>query len=245
MGAYDEQIGRNLRRLREELTDSDPDDVALRMRLRGWDWTVEVARAVEAGTRPLLRDEAEDLMRALGYSLAFITMRTDAESAAEVVDHLRVRQEAALREAVREWWEIADRAAAAGVPVPTVESVVADGRRAASEPESVIGVPDGDDRSMLLSTWEDLAVRPPHPFDTVEVGVPWDLGLVRLSLAHDLREASDALRYATVRWLRADERRAPHWPGEPRTSPEQLAADERGLSRADAGGMIIAPDDGD
>ncbi|MBT1622192.1 hypothetical protein KK101_05765 [Curtobacterium flaccumfaciens pv. oortii] len=223
MSAYDEQIGRNLKRLRQEATDSDEADLALRMRLRGWDWDESVVRDVESGGRPLLRAEAEDVTNAIGFTEAFITMRTDAESVAELADFHGSQADRELRQAAVWWWEVDARYRRADSPTPiSIESVVADGRRVFAAPQTTIGEPADDDRSMLLSTWEDLPERPRHPLDQGEVGVPWPPDRVLLQLDHDLREVSDALRYATFRWLCADRARTEHWPDDPRVSIEEI-----------------------
>ena len=227
MSGYDEQIGRNIQRLRDELTTMDQAEVALRMRLRGWHWDVEVVQAVETGARPVLKDEAEDLTRALGFSMGFINMRTDVESEAEVAEHRRGRAELALREAIQWWCDVADRYVLSDLIVPaSIESVIADGTWVESHPDVVTGEPVREDGSLLLSTWEDLPVRPRHPLDGVEVGVPYSLDQIRMQCDYDLREASDGVRYATICWLRADATRAIYWPDDPRTSAEHIAREE-------------------
>ncbi|MFJ3036133.1 hypothetical protein ACIPC2_17135 [Curtobacterium pusillum] len=237
MGAYDEQIGRNLRRVRQELVHLDEAAVAFRMRLRGWPWDEHVVAAVEDGSRSILRDEASDLMSALGYSTAFITMRTDAESVAEIGDQLLVRAAAELHEAAEHWFEDAARFDLAGLPVPTtIERVLVEGREAFTDPDAVLGTPvpspDGVPASITLAEWEDLPERPPHPLDTIGIDVPWNDEQL-LQYGHDLRETSDAVGVAVVEWLRAAAARAPHWPDDTPRSPEQIVEDVRALRNAD------------
>jgi hypothetical protein len=219
MGAYDEQIGRNLRRVRRELVHLDRSTVAFRMRLRGWSWDEDVVAAVEDGGRPILRAEAVDLMSALGYSTAFITLRTDAESVAEIADQRLVVAAADLREAADDWFEAAARFDANGLAIPTtIERVLVEGREAFADPAST-----------TLAEWEDLPERPPHPLDTIGVGVPWNDEQLGMQYGHDLREASDAVRVAVVEWLRAAAAHAPHWPDDTPGSPEQIVEDVRSL----------------
>ncbi|WP_336696474.1 hypothetical protein [Curtobacterium sp. USHLN213] len=234
MGAYDEQIGRNLRRVRRDLVHLDRSTVAFRMRLRGWSWDEDVVAAVEDGGRPILRAEASDLMSALGYSTAFITMRTDAESVAEIADQRLVVAAADLREAADHWFETAARFDANGLAIPTtIERVLVEGRVAFADPDAVLGTPapapeDGA-ASTTLAEWEDLPERPPHPLDTIGVGVPWTDEQLGMQYGHDLREASDAVRVAVVEWLRAAAAHAPHWPDDTPGSPEQIVEDVRSL----------------
>lgn len=237
MGAYDEQIGRNLRRVRRELVHLDEAAVAFRMRLRGWPWDEDVVAAVEDGARPILRDEASDLMGALGYSTAFITMRTDAESVAEVADQRVVRAAAAVYESADRWFETAARFDSNGLAVPTtIERVLAEGRECFAAPDAVLGTPvpspDGVPASTTLAEWVDLPERPPHPLDTIGIGVPWNDDQLLLQYGHDLREASDSVRVAVVGWLRAEADRAPLWPGDTPRSPEQIVEDVRALRNA-------------
>ncbi|MFJ3385234.1 MULTISPECIES: hypothetical protein [unclassified Curtobacterium] len=228
MRVDDGQIGRNLRRLRERLTDSDAADLALRMRLRGWAWTEDDVDAVENGDRPLLHAEAVDVMRAFGFSEAFISMPTDAESEAEIADQQLRRAEGDLREAVDEWLDDASRYAGIDEPAPTtIDTVLASGRAAFADPGVVLGEPDADDRTTTFADWAGLEVRPPHPLDLIEAGQTWLPEQVRIQLDHDLRQSSHRLRYATLRWLRAEAGRAPHWPDEPRGSLEQVVAQIR------------------
>lgn len=180
---------------------------------------------------------ASDLMGALGCSTAFITMRTDAESVAEVADQRVVRAAAAVYESADHWFEDAARFDLAGLPVSTtIERVLVEGREAFTNPDAVLGTPvpspDGAPVEMTLAEWEDLPERPTHPLDTIGVDVPWNDDQLLLQYGYDLREASDALRVAVVEWLRAEADRAPHWPGDTPRSPEQIVEDVRAFRSA-------------
>lgn len=202
MSLSDAQIGRNLRGVRERLAGSDPDDLAFRMRLRGWHWDATTVESVEDGARPLLRSEAEDLVGVLGYSDAFLTAESDAEHEADIADQMVQRAEGHLRQASKWWHEVADRYRVSGLTPPTdIDSVVAEAHRAHQAPDAALGVPTIEDRT-TLADWANRPERPVHPLDAIEAGVPWTDEQIAMQLDHDLREASDAVRYATVQLLR-------------------------------------------
>lgn len=218
MTLSDAQIGRNLRGVREHLIGSEPDDLAFRMRLRGWHWDASTVASIEDGTRSLLRAEADDLVGILGYSDGFLTAETDAELDADITDQRIRRAEGYLRQATEWWQEVADRYAASGLTPPIrFDAVVAEAHRVHRDPGAVLGVPVGADRSTRLVDWAGLRERPVNPLDAVEVGVPWTDEQIAIQLDHDLREASDAVRCATVQLLRisaVDEKTATVIPAE-------------------------------
>jgi hypothetical protein len=234
MGTSDGQIGRNLRRLRRELLGVDEAEFAFRMRLRGWPWDEHVVATIESGSRAILRAEAVDLMGAFGYSTAFITMRTDAESVAEIADQRLVRAAATVYEAAEDWFETASRFDVNGLAMPTtIEQVLAEGRGAFADPSAILGAPVSQPEhgatSMTLSAWTDIPNPPQHPLDTIGVGVPWNNQQLLMQYGHDIREVSDALRVAVVAWLQAAAERAPHWPDDTPRPPEQIVDDVRSL----------------
>lgn len=63
MPSMDEQIGRNLVKLRGEMSQRDLADA---MKARGWKWSHVTVGAVERGERPLRLSESEDIKRILG-----------------------------------------------------------------------------------------------------------------------------------------------------------------------------------
>lgn len=194
MSLSDAQIGRNLRGVRERLAGSDPDELAFRMRLRGWHWDA---------ARSLLRSEADDLVGILGYSDGFLTAESDAEHEADIADQMVRRAEGHLRQATAWWQEIAERYRISGSTPPIdIDSVVAEAHRAHRDSAVVLGVPAFEDRTTALADWANRPDRPGHPLDAIEVGVPWTDAQIAMQLDHDLREASDAVRYATVQLLR-------------------------------------------
>ncbi|QZQ53945.1 hypothetical protein KZI27_11300 [Curtobacterium sp. TC1] len=203
MTLTDAQIGRNLRGVRERLAGSDPDDLALRMRLRGWRWDAATVDSIEDGARPLLRSEADDLVGVLGYSDGFLTAETDAEHEADITDQMVRRAEGHLRRATEWWQEVADRYRISGLTPPIdIDTVVAEAHRAHRDPDAALGVPLSDDRTTHLADWANRPERPLHPLDAVEAGAVWTDEQIAMQLDHDLREASDAVRYATVQLLR-------------------------------------------
>lgn len=77
MAISDEEIGRNVVRLRGTITQKD---LAERMRERGWKWSQATVWAVEKGDRPLRLAEAEDLSDILGVPSWQALSGTDVQS---------------------------------------------------------------------------------------------------------------------------------------------------------------------
>jgi transcriptional regulator with XRE-family HTH domain len=97
MATSDEQIGRNVARLRGEMSQKE---LASKMRARGWKWSQATLWAVEKGERPLRLTESEDLAEVLGVPSSLLRY-PDAHS--DVMERVRESGRAArdLEVAVR------------------------------------------------------------------------------------------------------------------------------------------------
>ncbi|GAB2581704.1 hypothetical protein [Microlunatus antarcticus] len=113
MGGYDEQIGRNLGAVRARLTSLAPADLDLAMRVRGWSWPAGTTDHIEAGRRPLLLAESEDVSSIMGLSEGFLLGRTESDTADEVVSSLLDRASYAVQQAAELWFDVTDELRAA------------------------------------------------------------------------------------------------------------------------------------
>jgi len=124
MAVSDEQIGKNLARLRGDMTQKE---LAAAMKARGWRWSQTTVWSVENGERPLRLAEAEDLRSILpsGWSL---TMR-DPDAGAIDQNKRMYAADKALRKAIRDYLEeqlqLRFAATAEGVS-PRVQELVSD-----------------------------------------------------------------------------------------------------------------------
>lgn len=84
----DEQIGRNLARSRGSLSQQD---LATRMRERGWKWSQATVWSIEKGERPLRLGEAHDVADELRVTLSELLL---ADGAAQIMAHQRAVQRA-------------------------------------------------------------------------------------------------------------------------------------------------------
>ena len=100
MAITDEQIGKNIRRVRG---DKSQKDVATAMSDRGWKWSQSTVWSVEKGERPLRVAEAEDLATILGTFTHYFTL-ADPES--RVHEHMlwMGRANEALTEALKQFY---------------------------------------------------------------------------------------------------------------------------------------------
>lgn len=75
MSTRDEQIGKNLARLRGDVSQKD---LAARMKQLGWKWSQATVWTIETGERPLRLAEADDLANILEMN-TWEFLRTDAD----------------------------------------------------------------------------------------------------------------------------------------------------------------------
>jgi len=97
MAVSDEQIGKNLARLRGDMTQKE---VAAAMKARGWKWSQTTVWGVENGERPLRLAEADDLADILRASIVSFSRR-DVLAALDLARSELSSAAVAAREALR------------------------------------------------------------------------------------------------------------------------------------------------
>jgi hypothetical protein len=100
MAITDEQIGKNIRRVRG---DKSQKDVAAAMSDRGWKWSQSTVWSVEKGERPLRVAEAEDLATILGTFTHYFTL-PDPESRVHEYMLWMVQANKELSEAISQFY---------------------------------------------------------------------------------------------------------------------------------------------
>jgi transcriptional regulator with XRE-family HTH domain len=129
MTTSDEQIGKNLARLRGEMSQKD---LASAMKAKGWKWSQSTVWNIERGERPLRLAEAEDLSLVLQvYGASEFTRADEHARAMSWLHEVNARSEA-LREAIREHYQAqfqlavaADEAEKAGARLhPLIEDAI-------------------------------------------------------------------------------------------------------------------------
>jgi transcriptional regulator with XRE-family HTH domain len=100
MPVSDELIGRNLARMRGDMSQKE---LAARMKERGWKWSQATVWAIEKGERPLRLAESEDIKAVLG-TLWSLTME-DADTQVVSCNAWMYRANQQLEAAVREYLE--------------------------------------------------------------------------------------------------------------------------------------------
>lgn len=101
MSITDDQIGKNLTRLRGEMSQAE---LAERMRERGYKWSQATVWSVEKGERPLRLTEAEDIAAVLGVFASRLT-DSDEISQLELLQHEVARANRELVAAIEKFHE--------------------------------------------------------------------------------------------------------------------------------------------
>jgi transcriptional regulator with XRE-family HTH domain len=100
MPVSDELIGRNLARMRGDMSQKE---LAARMKERGWKWSQATVWSVEKGERPLRLAEAEDIKAILG-TLWSLTMHDEDTTLVMANRYVSLRH-AELETAIRNFYE--------------------------------------------------------------------------------------------------------------------------------------------
>jgi transcriptional regulator with XRE-family HTH domain len=100
MPVSDELIGRNLARMRGDMSQKE---LAARMKERGWKWSQATVWSVEKGERPLRLAEAEDIKAVLG-TMWGLTMDDD-QTTLFLANKQVSRRNAELQAAIRNFYQ--------------------------------------------------------------------------------------------------------------------------------------------